>query len=95
MKMIQRSILLIYRIALQMKRLCVGVYSGVKCLKCLHLCGRCLLGSVSGYFGRDCVDVCLLNPCEHTSSCVRKPTTKHGYTCECGHNYYGRYCEHR
>uniref|UniRef100_A0AAR2M2I0 Cadherin EGF LAG seven-pass G-type receptor 1 n=2 Tax=Pygocentrus nattereri TaxID=42514 RepID=A0AAR2M2I0_PYGNA len=48
-----------------------------------------------GYFGRDCVDACLLNPCEHTSSCVRKPATKHGYTCECGHNYYGQYCEHR
>ncbi|XP_066504962.1 cadherin EGF LAG seven-pass G-type receptor 1 [Hoplias malabaricus] len=48
-----------------------------------------------GYFGRDCVDACLLNPCEHISSCVRKPATKHGYTCECGHNYYGQYCQHR
>lgn len=48
-----------------------------------------------GYFGRDCVDACLLNPCEHTSSCVRKPSTKRGYSCECGHNYYGQYCEHK
>ncbi|KAB5571510.1 hypothetical protein PHYPO_G00225740 [Pangasianodon hypophthalmus] len=48
-----------------------------------------------GYFGSDCVDACLLNPCEHTSSCVRKPLSKHGYTCECGHNYYGQYCQHR
>uniref|UniRef100_A0A4W4H7M5 Cadherin EGF LAG seven-pass G-type receptor 1a n=1 Tax=Electrophorus electricus TaxID=8005 RepID=A0A4W4H7M5_ELEEL len=48
-----------------------------------------------GYFGRGCVDACLLNPCEHTSTCVRKPSTKHGYICHCGHNYYGRYCEHR
>ncbi|KAM9471158.1 cadherin EGF LAG seven-pass G-type receptor 1 [Clarias gariepinus] len=49
----------------------------------------------SGYFGSDCVDACLLNPCEHTSSCVRKPLSKHGYSCECGHNYYGQYCQHR
>uniref|UniRef100_W5KPZ0 Cadherin EGF LAG seven-pass G-type receptor 1 n=1 Tax=Astyanax mexicanus TaxID=7994 RepID=W5KPZ0_ASTMX len=48
-----------------------------------------------GYFGRDCVDACLLNPCEHISSCKRKPASKHGYTCECGRNYYGQYCEHR
>ncbi|KAF7707587.1 cadherin EGF LAG seven-pass G-type receptor 1 isoform X2 [Silurus meridionalis] len=48
-----------------------------------------------GYFGRDCVDACLLNPCEHTSSCVRKPLSKNGYTCECGNNYYGQYCQHR
>uniref|UniRef100_A0A8C2GDI2 Cadherin EGF LAG seven-pass G-type receptor 1b n=1 Tax=Cyprinus carpio TaxID=7962 RepID=A0A8C2GDI2_CYPCA len=48
-----------------------------------------------GYFGRDCVDACLLNPCEYTSSCVRKPSTKRGYSCECGHNYYGQYCEHK
>ncbi|XP_077066941.1 cadherin EGF LAG seven-pass G-type receptor 1 [Siphateles boraxobius] len=48
-----------------------------------------------GYFGRDCVDACLLNPCEHTSSCVRKPSSKHGYSCECGHNFYGQYCERK
>ncbi|XP_060784124.1 cadherin EGF LAG seven-pass G-type receptor 1 isoform X2 [Neoarius graeffei] len=48
-----------------------------------------------GYFGSDCVDACLLNPCEHTSSCMHKPLRKHGYTCECGHNYYGQYCQYR
>ncbi|XP_053799825.1 cadherin EGF LAG seven-pass G-type receptor 1 isoform X3 [Vidua chalybeata] len=46
-----------------------------------------------GYFGRDCVDVCNLNPCEHVSTCVHKPSSSHGYTCECGQNYYGQYCE--
>ncbi|XP_076877652.1 cadherin EGF LAG seven-pass G-type receptor 1 isoform X2 [Brachyhypopomus gauderio] len=48
-----------------------------------------------GYFGSGCVDACLLNPCEHASTCVRKPTTEHGYTCQCAHGHYGRYCEHR
>uniref|UniRef100_A0A673CBB8 Cadherin EGF LAG seven-pass G-type receptor 1a n=1 Tax=Sphaeramia orbicularis TaxID=375764 RepID=A0A673CBB8_9TELE len=46
-----------------------------------------------GYFGRECVDACKLNPCEHVSTCVRKPSSSHGYTCECGQNYYGQYCE--
>ncbi|XP_071589956.1 cadherin EGF LAG seven-pass G-type receptor 1 isoform X6 [Heliangelus exortis] len=46
-----------------------------------------------GYFGRDCVDVCNLNPCEHVSTCVHKPSSSHGYTCECGQSYYGQYCE--
>uniref|UniRef100_A0A8D2LNR3 Cadherin EGF LAG seven-pass G-type receptor 1 n=1 Tax=Varanus komodoensis TaxID=61221 RepID=A0A8D2LNR3_VARKO len=46
-----------------------------------------------GYFGTDCVDVCSLNPCEHVSTCVRKPSSSHGYTCECGQSYYGQYCE--
>uniref|UniRef100_A0A8C9TNK3 Cadherin EGF LAG seven-pass G-type receptor 1 n=1 Tax=Scleropages formosus TaxID=113540 RepID=A0A8C9TNK3_SCLFO len=46
-----------------------------------------------GYFGKDCVDACQLNPCEHTSSCIHKPSSSHGYTCECGQNYYGQYCE--
>ncbi|XP_048356022.1 cadherin EGF LAG seven-pass G-type receptor 1 isoform X2 [Sphaerodactylus townsendi] len=46
-----------------------------------------------GYFGTDCVDVCSLNPCEHVSTCVHKPSSSHGYTCECGQNYYGQYCE--
>ncbi|XP_041110820.1 cadherin EGF LAG seven-pass G-type receptor 1 isoform X2 [Polyodon spathula] len=48
-----------------------------------------------GYFGKDCVDVCLLNPCKHVSACVRKPSSSHGYTCECGPNYYGQYCENK
>lgn len=46
-----------------------------------------------GYFGKECVDACKLNPCEHVSTCVRKPSSSHGYTCECGQNYYGQYCE--
>ncbi|XP_077356776.1 cadherin EGF LAG seven-pass G-type receptor 1 isoform X2 [Festucalex cinctus] len=46
-----------------------------------------------GYFGNECVDACHLNPCEHVSTCARKPSSSHGYTCECGHNYYGQYCE--
>uniref|UniRef100_A0A8D0AXG8 Cadherin EGF LAG seven-pass G-type receptor 1 n=1 Tax=Sander lucioperca TaxID=283035 RepID=A0A8D0AXG8_SANLU len=35
-----------------------------------------------GYFGKECVDACQLNPCEHVSTCVRKPSSSHGYTCE-------------
>eukprot|EP00066_Takifugu_rubripes_P026394 XP_011615660.1 PREDICTED: cadherin EGF LAG seven-pass G-type receptor 1 [Takifugu rubripes] len=48
-----------------------------------------------GYFGRECMDACQLNPCEHVSTCVRKPSSSHGYTCECGQNYYGQYCENK
>ncbi|XP_019732668.1 cadherin EGF LAG seven-pass G-type receptor 1-like isoform X3 [Hippocampus comes] len=48
-----------------------------------------------GYFGKDCVDACQLNPCEHVSTCARKPSSSHGYTCECGQNYYGQYCENK
>uniref|UniRef100_A0A3Q1F1Z1 Cadherin EGF LAG seven-pass G-type receptor 1 n=1 Tax=Acanthochromis polyacanthus TaxID=80966 RepID=A0A3Q1F1Z1_9TELE len=48
-----------------------------------------------GYFGKDCVDACQLNPCEHVSTCVRKPSSSHGYTCDCGQNFYGQYCENK
>ncbi|XP_023685991.2 cadherin EGF LAG seven-pass G-type receptor 1 isoform X1 [Paramormyrops kingsleyae] len=48
-----------------------------------------------GYFGKECLDACYLNPCEHVSSCVHKPSSSHGYTCECGQNYYGQYCENK
>ncbi|XP_026001885.1 cadherin EGF LAG seven-pass G-type receptor 1 isoform X6 [Astatotilapia calliptera] len=48
-----------------------------------------------GYFGKQCVDACKLNPCEHVSTCVRKPSSSHGYTCECGQNYFGQYCENK
>ncbi|XP_022527058.2 cadherin EGF LAG seven-pass G-type receptor 1 isoform X3 [Astyanax mexicanus] len=48
-----------------------------------------------GFFGKKCVDACLLNPCEHVSTCVRKPSSSHGYTCECGQNFYGQYCENK
>lgn len=58
-----------------------------------HCAFKCF--SAPGYFGRDCVDACLLNPCEHTSTCVRAPGTKHGYRCHCGLNYYGQNCEHK
>uniref|UniRef100_A0A8C3AZF1 Cadherin EGF LAG seven-pass G-type receptor 1 n=1 Tax=Cyclopterus lumpus TaxID=8103 RepID=A0A8C3AZF1_CYCLU len=46
-----------------------------------------------GFFGKECVDACQLNPCEHISTCVRKPSSSHGYTCECGQNHYGQYLE--
>ncbi|XP_031420890.1 cadherin EGF LAG seven-pass G-type receptor 1 isoform X2 [Clupea harengus] len=49
----------------------------------------------TGYFGRDCVDACLLNPCEHSSSCVRRPGTPRGYSCECGPDSYGQYCQNK
>uniref|UniRef100_A0A671L319 Cadherin EGF LAG seven-pass G-type receptor 1 n=1 Tax=Sinocyclocheilus anshuiensis TaxID=1608454 RepID=A0A671L319_9TELE len=48
-----------------------------------------------GFFGKDCVDACHLNPCEHLSTCVRKPSSSHGYTCECSQDYYGQYCENK
>ncbi|XP_074554309.1 cadherin EGF LAG seven-pass G-type receptor 1 isoform X2 [Halichoeres trimaculatus] len=48
-----------------------------------------------GFFGRECVDACQLNPCEHVSTCIRKPSSSHGYTCECGQNHYGQYCENK
>lgn len=48
-----------------------------------------------GYFGKDCMDACQLNPCEHVSTCVRKPSSSHGYICECGQDYYGQYCENK
>lgn len=50
---------------------------------------------LAGYFGKECVDACQLNPCEHVSTCVRKPSSSHGYTCECGQNHYGQYCENK
>ncbi|KAK6318507.1 hypothetical protein J4Q44_G00117980 [Coregonus suidteri] len=48
-----------------------------------------------GYFGSDCVDACLLNPCQHVSTCVRQPSSPHGYSCQCGHNSYGQYCQNK
>ncbi|KAM4619207.1 cadherin EGF LAG seven-pass G-type receptor 1-like [Polymixia lowei] len=48
-----------------------------------------------GYFGRDCVDACLLNPCQHVSSCVRLARSSQGYSCQCGDGYYGEYCQHK
>lgn len=48
-----------------------------------------------GYYGDSCSDVCALNPCEHQSLCARKPSSSHGYTCECPHSYFGPYCENK
>ncbi|XP_078305426.1 cadherin EGF LAG seven-pass G-type receptor 1 isoform X2 [Panthera onca] len=48
-----------------------------------------------GYFGRQCVDVCHLNPCEHVSACVHSPSSPRGYVCECGPSHYGQYCENK
>uniref|UniRef100_A0A8C5FWR0 Cadherin EGF LAG seven-pass G-type receptor 1 n=1 Tax=Gadus morhua TaxID=8049 RepID=A0A8C5FWR0_GADMO len=47
-----------------------------------------------GFLGTGCVDVCALNPCQHTSSCVRTPDPP-GYRCVCGPGYQGEYCQHR
>uniref|UniRef100_A0A3Q3NGM6 Cadherin EGF LAG seven-pass G-type receptor 1-like n=1 Tax=Mastacembelus armatus TaxID=205130 RepID=A0A3Q3NGM6_9TELE len=46
-----------------------------------------------GFFGRDCVDVCLLNPCQHNSTCIHQPTSPCGYRCHCGDGYHGDYCQ--
>uniref|UniRef100_A0A3P9JAG2 Cadherin, EGF LAG seven-pass G-type receptor 3 n=1 Tax=Oryzias latipes TaxID=8090 RepID=A0A3P9JAG2_ORYLA len=48
-----------------------------------------------GYYGRSCTDACHLNPCENEAQCHRKPSSSHGYTCDCGDNHYGQYCQHR
>ncbi|XP_037628924.1 cadherin EGF LAG seven-pass G-type receptor 3 isoform X2 [Sebastes umbrosus] len=48
-----------------------------------------------GYYGRGCTDACLLNPCENEAQCHRKPSSSHGYICDCGDNHYGQYCQHR
>uniref|UniRef100_A0A6Q2YAY3 Cadherin EGF LAG seven-pass G-type receptor 1 n=1 Tax=Esox lucius TaxID=8010 RepID=A0A6Q2YAY3_ESOLU len=48
-----------------------------------------------GHFGRDCVDACLLNPCQHVSTCVRRPSSPHGYGCQCGPSSYGEYCQNQ
>uniref|UniRef100_A0A673AST3 Cadherin, EGF LAG seven-pass G-type receptor 3 n=1 Tax=Sphaeramia orbicularis TaxID=375764 RepID=A0A673AST3_9TELE len=48
-----------------------------------------------GYYGKGCTDACHLNPCENEAQCHRKPTTSHGYICDCGDNHYGQYCQHR
>ncbi|XP_025782291.1 cadherin EGF LAG seven-pass G-type receptor 1 [Puma concolor] len=54
-----------------------------------------LLPPTRGYFGRKCVDVCHLNPCEHVSACVHSPSSPRGYVCECGSSHYGQYCENK
>ncbi|KAM9785655.1 LOW QUALITY PROTEIN: cadherin EGF LAG seven-pass G-type receptor 3 [Neosynchiropus ocellatus] len=48
-----------------------------------------------GYYGKGCTDACHLNPCENEAKCHRKPSSSHGYICDCGDNNYGQYCQHR
>ncbi|KAJ7997632.1 hypothetical protein DPEC_G00214140 [Dallia pectoralis] len=48
-----------------------------------------------GYFGGDCVDACLLNPCQHVSTCVHQPSSPLGYKCQCGPFSYGEYCQNQ
>ncbi|XP_054624282.1 cadherin EGF LAG seven-pass G-type receptor 3 isoform X1 [Dunckerocampus dactyliophorus] len=49
----------------------------------------------AGYFGKGCTDACHLNPCDNEAQCHMKPTSSHGYTCDCGDNHYGQYCQDR
>uniref|UniRef100_A0A8C4R486 Cadherin, EGF LAG seven-pass G-type receptor 2 n=1 Tax=Eptatretus burgeri TaxID=7764 RepID=A0A8C4R486_EPTBU len=49
----------------------------------------------AGYYGHGCQDACQLNPCENHSTCRRKPSSSHGYICECSESHYGQYCENR
>ncbi|XP_059925916.1 cadherin EGF LAG seven-pass G-type receptor 2 [Gadus macrocephalus] len=46
-----------------------------------------------GYYGSACTEACALNPCEHESSCARKPGSLRGYSCDCPSHYFGEYCE--
>ncbi|XP_056462221.1 cadherin EGF LAG seven-pass G-type receptor 2 [Gadus chalcogrammus] len=46
-----------------------------------------------GYYGSACTEACALNPCEHESSCARKPGSSRGYSCDCPSHYFGEYCE--
>ncbi|XP_067097012.1 LOW QUALITY PROTEIN: cadherin EGF LAG seven-pass G-type receptor 3 [Osmerus mordax] len=48
-----------------------------------------------GFYGKGCMDACQLNPCENEAQCHRKPSSSHGYICDCGDNHYGQYCQHR
>uniref|UniRef100_A0AAR2LI49 Cadherin, EGF LAG seven-pass G-type receptor 3 n=1 Tax=Pygocentrus nattereri TaxID=42514 RepID=A0AAR2LI49_PYGNA len=47
-----------------------------------------------GFYGKSCTDACQLNPCENEAQCHRKPSSSHGYICDCGDNHYGQYCQH-
>ncbi|KAF7695487.1 cadherin EGF LAG seven-pass G-type receptor 3 [Silurus meridionalis] len=48
-----------------------------------------------GFYGKSCTDACRLNPCENEARCHRKPSSSHGYVCDCGDSHYGQYCQHR
>uniref|UniRef100_A0A673HHF7 Cadherin EGF LAG seven-pass G-type receptor 3-like n=1 Tax=Sinocyclocheilus rhinocerous TaxID=307959 RepID=A0A673HHF7_9TELE len=51
--------------------------------------------SYTGFYGKSCMDACQLNPCENQAKCHRKPSSSHGYICDCEDNHYGQYCQHR
>uniref|UniRef100_A0A674MZK1 Cadherin EGF LAG seven-pass G-type receptor 3 n=1 Tax=Takifugu rubripes TaxID=31033 RepID=A0A674MZK1_TAKRU len=73
-------------------------HSGVDELWGVFVCNwmsRCCLLLFPGYYGKGCTDACHLNPCENEAQCHRKPTSSHGYNCDCGDNHYGQYCQHR
>nr|XP_033491706.1 cadherin EGF LAG seven-pass G-type receptor 1-like [Epinephelus lanceolatus] len=63
--------------------------------RCKDLWGDHTCTCQPGFFGRDCVDVCLLNPCLHDSTCVHHPSSLRGYLCHCGDGYHGDYCQYR
>ncbi|XP_035377944.1 cadherin EGF LAG seven-pass G-type receptor 3 isoform X2 [Electrophorus electricus] len=48
-----------------------------------------------GFYGKSCTDACQLNPCENEAQCHRKPSSSHGYSCDCGDHHHGQYCQHR
>uniref|UniRef100_A0A8C0QJE0 Cadherin EGF LAG seven-pass G-type receptor 1 n=1 Tax=Canis lupus familiaris TaxID=9615 RepID=A0A8C0QJE0_CANLF len=53
--------------------------------RCHTISGWCSCWPVpTGYFGRKCVDVCHLNPCQHVSA-----------LCECGSSHHGQYCQNK
>uniref|UniRef100_A0AAY5EY80 Cadherin, EGF LAG seven-pass G-type receptor 3 n=1 Tax=Electrophorus electricus TaxID=8005 RepID=A0AAY5EY80_ELEEL len=45
-----------------------------------------------GFYGKSCTDACQLNPCENEAQCHRKPSSSHGYSCDCGDHHHGQYC---
>lgn len=63
-------------------------------LKKILCCNR-LHFSYTGFYGKSCMDACQLNPCENQAKCHRKPSSSHGYICDCEDNHYGQYCQHR
>ncbi|XP_051777196.1 cadherin EGF LAG seven-pass G-type receptor 3 isoform X2 [Erpetoichthys calabaricus] len=48
-----------------------------------------------GYYGKTCLDACQLNPCDSDAICRRKPSSSHGYICDCDDNHFGQYCQYR
>uniref|UniRef100_A0A673HI73 Cadherin EGF LAG seven-pass G-type receptor 3-like n=1 Tax=Sinocyclocheilus rhinocerous TaxID=307959 RepID=A0A673HI73_9TELE len=46
--------------------------------------------SYTGFYGKSCMDACQLNPCENQAKCHRKPSSSHGYICDCEDNHYGQ-----